>query len=107
MRPNCLTYALDRWHRTGGYLVIRKSEHWIMPHVLHGGEEGISHFVPPHDLEKPSQALFGFEGEAHTDDSVPASPVPLRGIVAGGWVLAITVTLWAVWTLLKSAIAKE
>lgn len=101
MRANCLTFALDRWHRTGGYLVIRKSDHWAMPHVLHQDTDGLHHFVPPCDLDKPAQALLGFEGVERTADASPAAPIPMRGIVAGGWVLALTVTWWALRRYLK------
>lgn len=102
MRHNCLTYALDRWHRYGGHLVLRKSQNWALPHVMHVDKEGLHHFLPPHELDSPACAICGFQGAAHADDRVMASPMPLRGIVAGGWVLAITVTVWAGWMLLKS-----
>lgn len=101
MRDNCLTYALERWNRRGGYLVIRKSDHWAMPHVLHSDADGLHHFVPPRELDSPAVALFGFDGEAHSEDIVPASPMPLRGIVIGGWGLAITVTMWAAWAVCR------
>src|SRR5574340_490972 len=34
-RSNCLVFALRRWHRDGGYLLLRRSKHhaWI-PHIL-------------------------------------------------------------------------
>lgn len=32
---NCVTYALGRVHRVGGYLLIRLSEHWGVPHMMH------------------------------------------------------------------------
>lgn len=106
MRYNCLTYALDRWHRHGGHLVLRKSDHWSLPHVMQRDADGLHSYVPPKDLAHPIVALFGFEGEARPYDDSPALPVPLRGIVVGGWVLAFTVTWWAAKTFIRRAIRR-
>lgn len=53
MRGNCLIYALRKWWREGGYLVIRRSHaSRFIPHVLHldadmcAHKRCMSHFVP-------------------------------------------------------------
>ena len=101
---NCLSYALDKWHEEGGYIVLRKSSHWGMPHVLHEAQDGtITHYVPPRALEKPVQALWGFAGEVRVGDGAVRGPMPLLGIVVGAWLLAIGAMGWAIGRLWRRA----
>lgn len=48
---NCLVYALARWIRYGGYIAIRRSQHFPIPHFLWIPPDGLAgvtlrHFVP-------------------------------------------------------------
>jgi len=48
---NCLLYALRQWWRHGGYLIVRRSRHLWLPHVLWAPPGGLDaatvrHFVP-------------------------------------------------------------
>ena len=94
---NCLAHALNAWHEHGGTLRIVRSAHWGMPHVLHESQDGtITHYVPPRDLDKPLQSLWGFDGEVRTGDDAIRGPMPLLGIVVGAWLLALGATGWAI-----------
>lgn len=93
---NCLTVALDRWVEQGGYIVLRKSAARPWPHVLHVSDEGLQHFSPGAPLGHPVRALMGYDGVAWDRELTDAPPVPLRGVVVGGLLLAGGVLLWAV-----------
>jgi hypothetical protein len=94
---NCLSQSLVPWHEQGGYLVLRKSSHWALPHVMHLGAAGrLSSYVPHAPLDHPVHALFGFEGETTEHDTAKARPMPLMGIVVGTWLMAIGATAWAI-----------
>lgn len=94
---NCLSHALTRWHTDGGALRIVRSHHWGMPHAQHEAQDGtVTHYVPPRDLAKPLQSLWGFAGEVRTGDDAVRGPMPLPGIVVGAWLLALGATGWAV-----------
>lgn len=44
---NCLIFALSRWFKRGGYLVIRRSRLGLFPHFIWAKSLGeIEHFVP-------------------------------------------------------------
>jgi hypothetical protein len=96
MAGNCITKALERWHEDGGYLVVRRSGYWGVPHVLTVTKEGLLHYEPGAPLANPVQALVGYDGVTWDRDLADAPPVPLRGIVFGSWILTVTATLWAV-----------
>ncbi len=52
---NCLFYALRKWAREGGYLVIRKSHHGWWPHFLWSKDlKTFEQFGPP----APRSGLF-------------------------------------------------
>lgn len=98
-RPkNCLTDALDRLHDLGGYVGVRRSEHWPVAHALHVTREGrIASYAPPGKLDHPLQALAGFEGELHDDDPAAlAQPMSIAGIVVSAWLCAFGATIWAI-----------
>jgi len=71
---NCLTYALTKWYKEGGYLVIRKSKYvWWVPHFLHMTEKGlITQYVPKNIPKNPLRRLlhlWSFSGqEVYGDD---------------------------------------
>ena len=103
---NCLSETLDRLVTDGGYGAFRGSSHssWGMPHVLHEAQDGtITHYVPPRDLDKPLQSLWGFDGEVRIGDNEVRGPMPLRGIVIGAWLLALGATGWALGRLWRRA----
>lgn len=52
-RSNCLIFALGRWRRDGGYLVLRRSRHGWWLHVLHRRKlsEPPYSFVPDRPIE--------------------------------------------------------
>lgn len=91
---NCVTYALGRVHRVGGYLLIRLSEHWGVPHMMHIDKQGLSHYVPHQRLVAPITALIGFDGRVERGDPSKAPPMPLSSLLIGVWILAFTVTFW-------------
>ena len=92
----CLFYALDQWHAHGGYLMLRRSAHWCMPHVLHMSRAGeLTHFTPAADLAWPVSALCGFEGDVRTQDAIAAQPM---GVVCMGVGSVLLVVLGVVWT---------
>lgn len=55
-----------------------------MPHAQHEAQDGtVTHYVPPRDLDKPLQSLWGFDGEVRTGDEAMRGPMPMLGIVVG------------------------
>ena len=93
---NCLEFSLDQWHRHGGYLVLRKSSHWLIPHVLHMSDKHkLTHYVPPADLPTPLHSLFGFRGHVLIDDGYPADPISKVGIFFGTLALLVLGGVWA------------
>ena len=97
-RTNCLLYALDKWRHEGGYLLMRKSRHWAVPHVMHLSADRmtLTHFSPPRDLKHPAQALVGFTGVILRDDTEPARPIGVRGVLLGAAILFGLSLWWAV-----------
>lgn len=70
MKTNCLLWALREWKRKGGYLWIRKSDHWWGPHFgwTKGPGEPMWSFSP----DKPTKRLFPplfFEGSVKSEKS--------------------------------------
>ncbi len=71
---NCLTYALGKYLREGGYLLVRQSlaarmfgvSHWspirLVPHFLHMTEDGVvTQYVPTEEqIERHSRNLVLF-----------------------------------------------
>ena len=99
---NCLEYSLDQWHAKGGYLVLRKSSHWMIPHVLHMSDEHVlTHFTPPSDLPSPLYSLFGFRGHVLVDDGNEAEPMTKPGIFLGTVALLVLGGVWAVKRVLR------
>lgn len=94
----CLTYALRKWVTEGGYIMLRKSEHWLVPHVLHlsADRSVLTHFVPLEKLKQPWHAVFGFEGEVRYADTAPAPKMSRRGVLLGILALVILGVMWAV-----------
>lgn len=103
MRYNqCLWYALNKWHLEGGYIRLRRSVHWCIPHVLHEDNHGIlTHFAPPRNLLTPLQALIGFRGTVLFADPSPGRPVPMPCIFVGTCILMLTIAVWAAATIAK------
>lgn len=96
MKSNCLTYALDKWRTEGGYLVLRKSTHWDVPHVMHLSRDGrLSHYVPPDALARPWHALLGFDGIVRHDDTDEAGQIGVRGILVGAAIMLVQGVAWA------------
>ena len=97
---NCLSYALDKWHEDGGYLVIRTTAHptllWRAGHVAHIGPEGLTHFCPGSTLGHPVQSLAGFDGVMWDRDLADTPPMPLRGVFLSSLILALGATGWAI-----------
>lgn len=101
--PNCLSKALDRWHTAGGYIAFRKSSVRSTPHAMHIGPDGLRHYVPKAPLPYSWSALLGFDGDLLEEETSPAPPVPLRGVLIGVWILAIGGTVWVVDRLVRRA----
>ena len=98
MPGNCAFYAFARWHQAGGYLVLRKSaRHSVVPHVLHQAQGGaLTHYVPVDERLSPHRKLW-FDGALRVGDTSPdvARPMPIGHMVAGAWLGAVLVTVWA------------
>lgn len=93
----CLFHALDRWAEEGGYLVLRRSVHWPVPHVLHVSERsGLTHYAPPDKLRRPWHSVFGFRGAVVFGDSDPAPPMSRTGVVLGALILLVLGSWWAI-----------
>jgi len=91
----CLFYALDQWHQDGGYLMLRRSAHWCIPHVLHMSADGVlTHFTPDADLVHPVASLFGFDGNVRTQDATAARPMGMLCMGAGTVLLVLLGTVW-------------
>lgn len=97
-RTHCLAYALHKWRADGGYIVLRKSEHWCVPHVMHlsADRRVLTHYVPPGKLKQPWHALFGFEGVIRVEDTAPAPKMSRAGVLLGIVALLLLGALWAV-----------
>ncbi len=85
---NCFTYAFGMWLKTGGYLMIRKSEfikefpnasRWhpahLIPHFLHRSDDRVVTQYKPINAGPPSAfrkwlRLWHFEGKVVGDDDV-------------------------------------
>lgn len=95
LRPNCVVATLNLLHETGGYGAFRGSDHsdWGL-HALHIGPQGVSNFAPGATLDKPSMALFGFDGVWWTQDMADPRPVSVKAIVISSWIFALTASFW-------------
>jgi hypothetical protein len=94
---SCLWWALDKWHAEGGYLVLGKSTHWAIPHVLHlSREHMLTHFAPPADLGSPWYSLFGFNGNVIVGDPSDREPMSKRGIFFGSIALVLFGAAWSI-----------
>ena len=99
---NCLEHSLDQWHRQGGYLVLRKSTHWLVPHVLHmTDKQELTHYAPPTNLPTPLHSLFGFRGRVLVDDNNPAERMSKTGIFFGTLALLVLGGVWAIKRVLR------
>lgn len=103
MRKTCLIHALNKWREEGGFLLIRKSVHWGIPHVMHldAEWEKLSNYAPPEKLPAPWHSVFGFEGIELNHDSDPAEKMSVGGIVTGAMLLLISAVIWALRTKLE------
>lgn len=63
MKSNCLIYALRKWAKEGGYLLVRKSHFGWWPHFLHKDNAGVvTHFSPDNPRRHALPPLL-FRGE--------------------------------------------
>lgn len=93
---NCLWYALDKWHAEGGYMVLGRSKHWLIPHVLHLSiHHELTHFSPVTDLRMPWLSLFGFDGSVIAGDTQRRGPMSKHGMFVGSLVLMVFGAVWA------------
>ena len=69
---NCLFFALNKWLKHGGYLVIRKSRYGFWPHFIWCKDlknAEIEHYVPTVSRLKLEQLhKFVFKGMIKFDD---------------------------------------
>ena len=87
----CLDYALTKWTEEGGYLLLSKSTHWCMPHVLHwdASRENLTHYIPHESLKQPWYAIFGFDGKIETNDKDIREPIKAICVLFGTLTLLI------------------
>jgi len=97
-KHNCLSWVLDRLRRHGGYFVARLSEHWNGMHTMHMTPDmKLEQYAPPEKLDKPVDALLGYEGIVIFGDRPElGKPIRRRSMVLNVWLLALGVTVWAV-----------
>lgn len=73
-RSNCFFYALTKWRKFGGYLVIRRSHHGWWPHFIWCKDlkdAQIEHYAPKREgRENPYIKKFFFDGEIRTKDKL-------------------------------------
>ena len=82
MRTNCLWYALRKYWRHGGYIVVRRSRHLWVPHFLWlppGSLDdfpSLRHFVPLSPTAKPWKVWrsLWFEGRVVRSDKDTRPP---------------------------------
>jgi len=73
-KSNCLIFAVNKWFKHGGYLVMRRSKHGFFPHFLWCSDlknAEIEHFVPINPKHSFVKILFHkilFEGMIKKDD---------------------------------------
>lgn len=74
MKTNCLIFALKKWFKHGGYLIIRKSNHGYFPHFLWSKDlknAHVEHYVPIDPKRTLLRVLLHkilFEGYIKTHD---------------------------------------
>ena len=98
MNPNCVTTTLNRLAEEGGRFVAAGSRRGPLMHVWHEACDGtVTRYEPDRALRHWACAACGYKG--HTVDHPQAQARTMRPgqIVASAWVLAMTVTAWAVW----------
>lgn len=97
-KSQCLDYALTKWNEEGGYLVLCKSSHWCMPHVLHmdNDKRFMTHYVPNSELNLPWHSMLGFDGSIITNDTLERKPINAICILMGSVVLLILGSIWAI-----------
>jgi hypothetical protein len=71
---NCLIFALNRWFKKGGYLIIRRSRIGFWWHFLWAkdleGLQSLEHYVPVEDeLKVEVASKVFFEGKIKTEDT--------------------------------------
>ena len=95
----CLFYALNKWHTEGGYLLLGRSAHWCIPHVLHMTNKGeVTHFAPNQKLKSPWYSLLGFKGVVFDMDSYERAPMNVLCMLIGTMALAAFGAIWAIKT---------
>lgn len=95
-KSQCLNYALDKWHTEGGYLLLGRSTHWCIPHVLHMSNKGeVSHFAPTQLLRTPWYSLLGFKGIVFNKDSYERAPMNIICMFLGTIALVVLGGFWA------------
>ena len=102
---SCLWYALDKWNSEGGYVILRKSIHWCIPHVLHMDNTGrITHYVPHKKLSAPIKAVLGFDGKLLEGDTDPGAPMPRLCMLAGTLILLVWGGIWVIKKLFQKQV---
>lgn len=110
MPGNCAFYAFDRWHESGGYLVLRCSaRNSVVPHVLHQARDGVVTHYAPIDAALPPHRKLSFRGRVCVGDerADAAEPIPVGHLVAGAWLGAVLVTAWAITRLARPSRAES
>lgn len=94
----CLYWALNKWIREGGYLLLRRSVHLpaSIAHVLHENEYGAkTHYVPKKKPRIALSTLFGFEGTVlKGDKDLPDRPMSLLGVYVTTVLAIVLIHLW-------------
>ena len=97
-KSQCLFYALDKVHETGGYVGFGMSTHWQLQHTGH--YDNLKHeftaFVPPADLPQPWHAALGFLGSVKVGDNEYRKPMSKKVMWRGIMALALGFWVWRI-----------
>ena len=97
MKPNCVTTTMDLLTREGGRFVAAGSRRGPLMHVWHEAADGtVTRYEPDAPLRHWTHALGGYHGHLVAHAQVQVRPITAWQLVASAWVLALTVSAWAV-----------
>ena len=97
MNRNCVTTTIELLSQEGGRFVAAGSRRGPLMHVWHEAADGtVTRYEPLEPLGHWSRAMVGYPGHLVAHAQVQARPITAWQLVASAWVLALTVSAWAV-----------
>lgn len=105
MRANCVTITMDLLAGQGGRFVAAGSRRGPLMHVWHEAADGtVTRYEPDAPLRHWTHALGGYPGHLVAHAQVQVRPITAWQLVASAWVLALTVSAWAVLRWVRNAL---